>query len=309
MLIGDAWCIEHIERKLHGLNPENKRWIERVNQENGKIGIQCDRCKREDFADSDSLALRRIYNKHLKNIKKWKEDRCKNCAIEEGRKQRKKLFEDPDFNKEYSNLIKEKLASIPEHRKLEINERRKSAIQAAYDNMTQEEKSRGVIKQWATMSEETKRNRADKIREWSLNFWSSMTAEERTQHIEKAIAGLPRSKASDDFKSVLIESGLYSTFESEVGISGFVVDEASHAKKIAIEFFGDYYHCNPRIYDDTWYNTTIKMTASEKWQYDRRRIAALKKAGYKVIIVWESDWYNNQSEVLKKIKKVIDEGR
>lgn len=77
---------------------------------------------------------------------------------------------------------------------------------------------------------------------------------------------------------------------------------------VCVEFFGDYYHCNPNKYKDP--NAIIKFarihTVNEIWERDRRRIENLKKyKGIKTIVVWESDYYKNKDNVdfYKKIIK------
>lgn len=70
-------------------------------------------------------------------------------------------------------------------------------------------------------------------------------------------------------------------------------------KKI-IECNGDYWHCNPDIYDEQYYHTKLKMTAKEKWEYDKMRIDIFKSLGYDVLIVWERDFYKNKEKELKK---------
>ncbi|NBR01193.1 MAG: hypothetical protein EBT97_12260 [Actinobacteria bacterium] len=93
-----------------------------------------------------------------------------------------------------------------------------------------------------------------------------------------------------------------------MAVSGFVADEVNVSDKIIIEFYGDYYHCNPRIYTDpNTYNTTLHMTAKDKWAYDRRRLAAFYKAGYRVRIVWESDWRKNPEAVLEGVRVFLAE--
>ena len=92
-------------------------------------------------------------------------------------------------------------------------------------------------------------------------------------------------------------------FQSEVAVSGFIVDECNVQRKFIIEFYGDYYHCNPRMFTDPdKVNTTLRMTASEKWKYDRRRLACFLALGYKVLIVWESDWRSNPQKVLARVR-------
>ena len=56
-----------------------------------------------------------------------------------------------------------------------------------------------------------------------------------------------------------------------------------------IEFFGDYWHCNPTIYSDDFYHDQVHKTANEIWEFDKQRISDFKEAGYSVDVVWESD--------------------
>jgi len=63
-------------------------------------------------------------------------------------------------------------------------------------------------------------------------------------------------------------------------------------KKI-IEFNGDYWHCNPKIYEADYYHKMIKCTAKEKWEFDKTKKELIEKYGYKVMIVWEYDYRKN----------------
>jgi len=58
-----------------------------------------------------------------------------------------------------------------------------------------------------------------------------------------------------------------------------------------IEFFGDYWHCNPKIWKSDDYNQSMKMTAGDRWDADKIRINKLKSHNYNVIIIWEYDFY------------------
>lgn len=67
---------------------------------------------------------------------------------------------------------------------------------------------------------------------------------------------------------------------------------------IVVEYYGDYWHGNPRIYDPD--DIIVDKTASEQWKFDEdrtRRILNSTVGGYdelispisSVIIIWESD--------------------
>ena len=70
-------------------------------------------------------------------------------------------------------------------------------------------------------------------------------------------------------------------------------------KNKIIEFHGDYWHCNPKLYDKTFYNKVKQQTAQEIWKYDKIKLECANYYGYKVLYIWEYDYNNNKEEVLK----------
>jgi len=72
------------------------------------------------------------------------------------------------------------------------------------------------------------------------------------------------------------------------------------------EFFGDYYHANPKIYLPE--QKIIGFTAKEKWEKDRVRAEYIISQGYNFNVVWESDWNAFQQGIDKelKIQKKLD---
>lgn len=56
-----------------------------------------------------------------------------------------------------------------------------------------------------------------------------------------------------------------------------------------IEIYGTYWHCDPRKYDSTFYNRSIKMKASDVWNRDEKRKLFLESLGYTVKVLWEKD--------------------
>ncbi len=67
------------------------------------------------------------------------------------------------------------------------------------------------------------------------------------------------------------------------------VDIYIPSERKIIEFFGDYWHCNPGKYSHDYYHKQKHKTASEIWTDDANRIELFKKFGYIVDIIWESD--------------------
>lgn len=72
-------------------------------------------------------------------------------------------------------------------------------------------------------------------------------------------------------------------------IDNYVVDIFIPEKNTIIEIQGDYFHCNPTIWNKNDYNKTIRMFAKDIWEKDEARGNKLKNLGYVVIYIWESD--------------------
>lgn len=71
-------------------------------------------------------------------------------------------------------------------------------------------------------------------------------------------------------------------------------------KNKIIEFNGDYWHANPELYDENYFNKAKNKTAKEIWEYDKAKIECAKSYGFDVLIVWENDYNYNEDEVIKK---------
>lgn len=77
--------------------------------------------------------------------------------------------------------------------------------------------------------------------------------------------------------------------------------------KFDIEFNGDYFHANPKLYKPT---DTIKLEGTNKivsdiWKYDEYRTSFLEKLGYKIHIVWEYDYIHNQESIINECYEFI----
>ena len=78
---------------------------------------------------------------------------------------------------------------------------------------------------------------------------------------------------------------------------------------LVIEYFGDYYHANPRLHTEE-YTTFYGESSSSIRERDTRRIKLVEEClGYKVLVIWESDWMDRREEVLQEVKRVIDDCR
>lgn len=79
----------------------------------------------------------------------------------------------------------------------------------------------------------------------------------------------------------------------------------SPTHKICIEFHGDYWHCNPSIYQPDFVHPHKNITAAEIWNRDTQKIQLMEDAGFTTLIVWETEWKMNKQQVMEKIKQCL----
>jgi hypothetical protein len=77
-----------------------------------------------------------------------------------------------------------------------------------------------------------------------------------------------------------------------------------NSKKI-IEFNGDFWHCNPILFESGYLNKPKNMTAKEIWEYDLEKKKAAEDNGYTIIYVWESDYRKNKTNEIKRCLNYI----
>lgn len=77
-------------------------------------------------------------------------------------------------------------------------------------------------------------------------------------------------------------------------------------KNKIIEYNGDYWHCNPKMYSKDFIHRTRHITANEIWKNDEAKIKAAKSFGYDVLVVWESEYLLNKDYVIKKCIKFLN---
>jgi very-short-patch-repair endonuclease len=90
-------------------------------------------------------------------------------------------------------------------------------------------------------------------------------------------------------------------------IGNYVCDFAN--KQNIVEYYGDYWHCNPKIYDKQFFNKPKNKFAYEIHEYDNNRKQFLEKSGYKVKIVWENDYKKDPKILILEILQFLQTGK
>lgn len=107
------------------------------------------------------------------------------------------------------------------------------------------------------------------------------------------------------------EKSYYASKNNEFGMhSGdryYFFDYTLPQKRKIIEFNGDYWHANPKIYESSWVHPVTNKTAYEIWRFDSEKIDFVIKKGYKVMVVWESDYTNSSEKVIQQCLEFLNE--
>lgn len=86
--------------------------------------------------------------------------------------------------------------------------------------------------------------------------------------------------------------------EHKINNTSYSVDGFSKENNCVWEFYGDYWHGNPKKYDLTKINITLNKTFKELFDNTMLRKQKIINLGYNYKEIWESDWIN----AIKSIK-------
>jgi len=104
----------------------------------------------------------------------------------------------------------------------------------------------------------------------------------------------------------------YTTYSRPYGkwshlLDSFVIYDIKH-KDCIIEFNGDYWHCNPELYEST-YIVRDNITASSIWEKDKKKIQTAIDLGFRVMVIWESEYKKDKIETVERVAKWIQNGQ
>lgn len=86
----------------------------------------------------------------------------------------------------------------------------------------------------------------------------------------------------------------------------YMYDLACTKRKKIVEYNGDYWHCNPKIYESDYKLKQSNMRAEEIWDRDKDKISVAESRGFEVKVVWESDFLKDQTKILNEVRYFLD---
>ena len=112
-------------------------------------------------------------------------------------------------------------------------------------------------------------------------------------------------KLDDELKGYCKFAELNSEFFLKTDNIRTTLDFVNLKNKIVVEFNGDFWHMNPSIFNEDDINPMTKMDAKTHWLNDKNRIKEIESKGFKVITIWESDFYDNRENIIKDIVSAL----
>ena len=92
-----------------------------------------------------------------------------------------------------------------------------------------------------------------------------------------------------DFLNIPME---YRQKTLKINNKNYRVDAYNPISNTVYEFYGDYWHGNPMIYRPLEINEINHKTYGQLYQDTVNREDLIKRAGYNLVFIWESDWKN-----------------
>lgn len=154
----------------------------------------------------------------------------------------------------------------------------------------------------------------DKYRELSKNIMKSnwdnniLNKEKMSEKLKETrrkgkIKSVITSKKEQEIIKELSKIGYKS--EQSFKVDTKICDVYVPSLNLIIEYFGDYWHCNPKKYKEDYFNHKKSMTAKQIWDYDNKKIDLIRSYGYNLVVVWESDFKNNTKLINKILEKYV----
>lgn len=103
----------------------------------------------------------------------------------------------------------------------------------------------------------------------------------------------------DNSKNKIYFAELNKEFNVYNGNGIYFFDFVDTSRKKVIEFNGDYFHANPSMYAEGFYNEVMKKTSKEIWNADKNKLDFIKLLGYNVYVVWNKDYQNDPKSILQ----------
>lgn len=275
--------------------------------------------KRPEITEKLSSALKKkwadpIYRKRMTVIRKNQFSNPN--TISKISKSLTSLWSDPKYRKRQSESHKGitsgmlgKKHSLETRRKLSTSHKGQIPWSAGKKySETKKKQMSEIRKKWIKQHPEVRIEQSIRVQKW---------LKEHPEFIKQASER--RAKQKFPFKDTSLEKSIQNILH-ENGIQfkkhhNIKLEHSNHQADILvepnliIEGFGDYWHFNPKKYDGNSLQRRRQKLVKVKsvWEYDQNIIDGMKKHGYDVLILWESELKNEFEKTVDKILKFVNQ--
>jgi len=120
------------------------------------------------------------------------------------------------------------------------------------------------------------------------------------KYIHSVISKINNDKITDLFKYGKDEKFIYDN-----KLKKCYKYDLTYKKKI-VEFHGDFWHCNPKIYNENEIHKVIKLTSKEIWANDKRKKDCAVENNYDIFIIWESEYLHDPVKSIENTIKFLE---
>lgn len=135
-------------------------------------------------------------------------------------------------------------------------------------------------------------------------FYGKKHSKDTLDKISKTISNNPPKQGPVSNKEKKLLTELKKRKHNPIGsysVGKYICDIYIEKYNLIIEFNGDYWHCNPLKYSSDYLHPHKKKLSKEIWDEDKLRIDNIKKYGYNLEVIWESEFND-----FNCINKIID---
>jgi len=200
---------------------------------------------------------------------------CKKCSLE-----LQKGEGNPFFGKKHSDKTKSTISKNRKGKALGDNN-----AMSKYEH--RKKLSDSLIKSWGSGKLEETRKKMSEV----------LKNSRRSGKIKSVNKSKKETEICKDIKKMGYK--INSSYKVDTKICDIFIPELN----LIIEYFGDYWHCNPNKYSADYINKKKNLTAKEIWDYDNSKLELIKSYGYNLEVIWESELKLNNDKLLNIIKK------
>lgn len=84
------------------------------------------------------------------------------------------------------------------------------------------------------------------------------------------------------------------------GTKIYCIDGIDYENKIVYEFYGDFFHGNPDVYDPNQINPLLKETFGDLYKKTLDKEEIIKQSGYKIVSIWEKEFNQKKQKIKNK---------